>query len=183
MEGDLGVIPIDRRRFLRIASGLVLLGSSALLLARRLFPSRLTEGERVALDALLDTLIPADEFSPSATEAGVGASIRAAATGDASYQYLLKQGCSRLEDQATERFGRPFAALLEAQRAAIVEELAGAPEGSESRAFFHRVWLDSCYHYYALPESWAGLAYAGPPQPLGFDDYQSPPQPWPVTMR
>lgn len=126
------------------------------------------------LEAYLDTLIPADE-SPSAIHLGVAEAMVAKAKSDTSYQRLLQQGCDWLDEQARQYGAAHFAALREAERERIVSLAAVGAAGLQPLIFFHRTREDAFVAYYARPESWAGVGYAGPPQPRGFMDYAQAP--------
>lgn len=130
------------------------------------------------LEAWIDTLLPMDEVSPAASEFGVDADIANKARDDPSYLRLISKGCLWLDQQARKRGMQGFAQLDEAGRERIVSLAEQAKTRSVPRAFFERTRSDAFQYYYARPESWDMLNYAGPPQPQGFPDYtQAPPGP------
>ena len=58
-----------------------------------------------------------------------------------------------------------------------MRQAAAAANNTLPRVFFERTRGDAFFHYYGHPESWRGITYyRGPPQPLGFLDYDQPPR-------
>jgi hypothetical protein len=166
---------ISRRRFLRISIGAGLLASSGYVWKALYWPSGLTPEEVRTLSSCLDTLIPADE-SPAASQVGVTEQIISRSSEERKYLVLLKRGCSWL-DKAAGRHGAPdFASLSEEKREQVLGTAQAEPEDSIPRGFFERMRHDAFFYYYAHPESWVGLGYSRPPQPLGYPDYASPPK-------
>ena len=163
----------SRRRFLGLSLILGLLAHARGRLAAVAKPA-LDDDPLKALAPYLDTLLPADE-SPAASALGVDRRLIDKAAGDAGYRRLLVDGCGWL-DRAARRLGAAdFAALPERRREALVALIADAAPGSAHRIFFETTRWDALFHYYARPESWAGLGYDGPPQPAGFPDHDRPP--------
>ena len=145
----------------------------------RLFPVRAASTvvkpvSGATLGAWLDTLIPADE-TPSATQLGVDRMMLAAARTDPDYRIVLDFGRKWLDAQARSRGVRDFAALDMAGREAIITLAAGAGEDAPEYHFFLSMRQEAFAFYYARPESWPGLGYRGPPQPLGHMDYTQKP--------
>jgi hypothetical protein len=156
-----------------------LLTLAAALPARRLLatPAHTTvaSSPRGALAPYLDTLIPADSTA-SATQLGADQAILALAQREARIARLVDRGCAWLDQQAGERGAADFVALPQPERDAVVALAEASPAGSLPRAFFAFTEQAVFAHYYAQPESWRGLGFAGPPQPLGFPDFAEPPQ-------
>ena len=132
----------------------------------------------IRLRAFLDTLVPADEYSPSASALGISDALLAAAEGKA-YARLIGQGCAWLDRQARLRHRQAFERLSEGQRVSIVRRCEEAAPKSLENVFFRAVRDDLMSRYYAHPGVWPSLGYAGPPQPVGFPDFSSPPRPLP----
>jgi hypothetical protein len=128
-----------------------------------------------ALPAWLDTLIPADG-SPSATQLDVDAALLADAGQQPVLMRTLAAGCRRLDNEARRLGAAGFAALSEPLREQVAAAAAAAPEGSLPRQFFLTTQYYAFAHYYARPESWPGLGYHGPPQPVGFPDHADRPR-------
>ena len=168
----------SRRRFLMLFSAVNLLAPFRRLLATPISSrkSPLDTDDRRCLDAWIETLMPADEFSPGAGELGVSLQIAHKAVMNRAYLKLVKAGCRWLNTQARAQGGQNFAALDEADREVVARLTEGSQPGSTPRLFFERTLDDTFLYYYARRESWVMLAYHGPPQPLGFMDYTRPPQ-------
>ena len=163
-----------RRSFLRI---LLTLAAGLPLRLSLAAPAEKTVA-RVRLGALvpyLDTPIPADS-TPSASQLGADQVIIAVARRQERIARLLGRGCAWLDQQAAERGVTDFAALPQSERDAVVALAEASPAGSLPRAFFAFTQQEVFSHYYAQPESWRGLGFAGPPQPVGFPDFAEPPQ-------
>jgi hypothetical protein len=123
-----------------------------------------------ALSALVDVLIPADEFTPSASALGVGNILLEQADSDAEFRPWLAAGMKWLDQ------GVPGSFILreESTRVVLLERLAGSAIGSQARTFFEILRLRTMTAYYADPRSWVGLAIDRPPQPLGYRDFADP---------
>ena len=128
------------------------------------------------LAAWLDTLIPADDISPAATDVGVHEKLIGRAMLDPAYSRLLAEGCRWLDRSAKTFDGAKFAYLTEDKRIKIVSIAAGANSRSVPRIFFEVSRRESMFHYYAHPDSWTFIGYHGPPQPNGFMNYTDQPQ-------
>jgi hypothetical protein len=127
------------------------------------------------LRSYLDTLVPADELGPGALELGVLEAIEAAAGEDAGYRRLLELGCTWLDEQAAYFGAKEFGALGDNERGRLVLFASEQAPGSLARAFFETTQEHAFRVFWARPEAWAGIGYAGPPQPEGFLDYSEAP--------
>ncbi|MGH7960687.1 MAG: gluconate 2-dehydrogenase subunit 3 family protein [Candidatus Binatia bacterium] len=170
-------MPFSRRRFLRVSLGTGLWASLGVGCAggKDTTPSSAAKSDHwQTLTAYLDTLIPADE-SPSATQLGVTAHLISRTEADSGYRQLLTNGCDALDAQARQYGVAHFAALSEPQREEVISLAAAGKAGLWAHMFFDRTQADAFSYYYAQPQSWHALEYAGPPQPRGFMDYAQPP--------
>lgn len=104
-----------------------------------------------ALDALTETIIPADEHSPGASAARVCEYLDVI-LGDASPETkdLWKQGIALANELAANSFGKMFADCSAEERTAILSELAGSedPHGSVEERFFHALKRAAIDGYY-----------------------------------
>mgnify|MGYP001545868094 CR=1 FL=1 len=116
--------------------------------------------------AFCDTLVPADELTPSASALRVPGVILDAVIGDALAERLVGAGCAWLD----EACNGDFAAAGEAARVAACERMQALPWESPPGRFFQVLRDTVMAEYYAQPASWRGLALDRPPQPLGFFD-------------
>ncbi len=130
----------------------------------------------ITLRAYLDTLLPADDISPSASTIGVHKHLLKKAQDDALYRRLLLLGTRWLEQQAQARDPVSFAALGEERREQIIMLAEDAPATALERVFFEHTRVDAFESYYSDPAIWATLGYPNAPQPLGFVGYGSAPR-------
>ena len=124
--------------------------------------------QQKAFAAFLDTLLPRDALSGSATDLGVDQAIWELATEQPLLQKLLVFGSRWLDNTG----GPPFAELDEDSRIAIADWMSKADWNEIPGRFFHLVRHLALEFYYSQPDSWAGLPLDHPPQPNGF------PPPW-----
>jgi hypothetical protein len=165
---------LSRGHFLKLLVSTGLCTGTTLVGTGRLWSAPLTPPMLQTLQAYFDTLIPADE-TPSATQVGVHTQVVTRASIHEPYQSLLIKGCTWLDEQAHQHGAKQFAALDADQREQVVDLAARAASRSVPRTFFERTRKDAFIYYYAHPQSWRGLGYHGPPQPLGFMDYSVAP--------
>lgn len=123
---------------------------------------------KLALAAFLDTLLPGEQFSGSATDLHVDREIWAFAATDAQFRKLLGIGCQWLDMTGSKH----FADLEMQQRIAIVTWMAQADWNQVPRRFYELLRQVSLELYYSRIDAWAGLPIQSPPQPRGY------PLPW-----
>jgi hypothetical protein len=116
----------------------------------------------------LDTLIPDDGISPSATAAGVLREMQVNMERHRMYLRFIRLGCRWLNVQA----GGDFVAMPEADRIRLLQRMSRARSGSLPRRFFDLMRYRAMNSYYRKPVAWKGLAVNRPPQPLGYRDFQ-----------
>lgn len=132
------------------------------------WPLTFTEPQRRTTRALCDVIIPADETSPSASAIGVPdfidewiSSPYPAQAGD---RRLLLEGLKWIDDEASTRFGKPFADLALEQQTALCSDLAAAkpkPEYKKGATFFKRFRDLTAGGYYTTPEGMKAIGYVG----------------------
>ncbi|MGB5260007.1 MAG: gluconate 2-dehydrogenase subunit 3 family protein [Gammaproteobacteria bacterium] len=171
---------LNRRCFLLWSFTVGLLGQSQRLLATVVSPASpdnqfLDAEQSRCLQAWIDTLLPADEVSPAASELGVAARVADNARGNPDFLKLIRTGCRWLDQQARTQDKQAFAQLEAPERERVVRLAEQATAKSLPRVFFERTREYAFLFYYAQPQTWAMLDYPGPPQPLGFTDHTSPP--------
>ncbi len=123
----------------------------------------------LVLRALLDTLIPADDITPSASALGIHQEIIDGTSSDFAYDQLIQLGCRWLNHQSNGDFTN----LQMPQRIQILQWMEQADRHSLPALFFNRLRYEAMALYYSQPASWKGLGLERPPQPLGYMDYQS----------
>lgn len=171
---------LSRRCFLFWSMTAGLLGQSRRLLAALVSPAFTDDqfpdaGQSLCLRTWIDTLMPADEVSPAASELGVASRVAAKALGNPDYLKLIRAGCRWLDRQARARGRQAFARLEAPDREHVVRLAEQGAAKSLPRVFFERTREDVFLFYYAQPETWVMLDYPGPPQPGGFMDRTRPP--------
>src|SRR5690606_34244116 len=101
------------------------------------------EHEMKTISALADIIIPRDEKSGSATDAGVPDFIEFIAKDMPHHQTPLRGGIKWLDLQCMRRFNADFAACTPEQQIEIVDEIAfpekAKPEMRQGVAFFNRM--------------------------------------------
>ncbi len=123
----------------------------------------------------LDTLIPTDGMSPSASSVNVDATILRRVSRKEEWTDFIRQGCAWLDRQAHQTHGSAFAALSDAAKEEIVDVMAKSPPDSFERRFFESWRRHAMRLFYAQPGSWTALGIEGPPQPMGHLDHTEPP--------
>ncbi|MCE5972554.1 gluconate 2-dehydrogenase subunit 3 family protein [Sinirhodobacter sp. WL0062] len=121
-----------------------------------------------SLGSVLDTLLPADEFSPSATALRVDQDVMDFV---AQNQLMLRLFVAALGwmDSLSDR---PFGELPAQQRIAILSAMEQADYNQIPGRFFHILRSVAIEFYYARPEAIAGYPLSPAPQPAGY------PPPW-----
>jgi len=161
---------MKRRHVLALLGGLSLGGAAALW--RLVTPwSRKDTGEHSArsVAALADLMFPGEGL-PRATE--VGAHRRVLAMPE--LQDLIAKGVAWLDKRAALEGAADFLGLDEARRLALVDAaFASREEGIQPFVLALRFHLGTAY--YSAPAIKSAFAYAGPPQPEGFPDFQERP--------
>lgn len=113
--------------------------------------------------ALLDHLIPADEWTPSATQVRLDRRLWDEARQDDHYRQLVVFGCEWMDRYHPDG----FSGLLEDEREQLITWMSQAPWESPQRRFFELVRDHAMTLYYALPEARKGSVLELPPQPHG----------------
>lgn len=156
-----------RRRLLKAVGAFFL--AETLLVGPVAAATRPAAAARRTLAAFLDTLLPADAQSGSASALKVDRKLWVLAAGDARFARLLALGCRWLDMTGTGS----FADLSPADRIRVVEWMAGSEWNEIPRRFYELVRQVAVEFYYSDPAAWGGLPIRTPPQPLGY------PPPWP----
>jgi hypothetical protein len=126
------------------------------------------EHERATLAAFLNTLLPADELSGSASNLGVDRQIWTFSNTSPDFRKLLDYGCRWLNMTG----GIPFSDLPSEQQIAVVDWMSRADWNEIPRRFYELVRQVAVELYYANPAALSGLPVKRSPQPSGY------PPPW-----
>jgi hypothetical protein len=124
--------------------------------------------ESAALAAFVDTLLPRDALSGSATDLGIDRQIWEFSKTEPDFRKLVSFGCRWLDMTG----GPPFAKLPVDQQITVVSWMAQADWNDVPRRFYELMRQVSVELYYSTPAGWHGLPIQRPPQPLGY------PPPW-----
>ncbi len=104
-------------------------------------PAFFTPEEYATVHVLADLVLPADDRSGSATDAGVPAFMDFMMTDRETLQTPMRGGLRWLDYQCHKRFGRPFRECTGAEQTALLDTIAypetAAPEMSQGVAFFN----------------------------------------------
>ena len=140
-----------------------------LLHAKANWPRVLTAAELVTLSALCDMIIPADEKSPSASAVGVPAYINEYVS--APYEWAeralvrVRGGLTWIDVESGKRFSKRFAALTNAERTQICDDICYAPKakpGFQAGArFFDEIRDLTSSGFYTSDAGMKDLQYIG----------------------
>ncbi|HSL23493.1 MAG TPA: gluconate 2-dehydrogenase subunit 3 family protein [Vicinamibacterales bacterium] len=106
-------------------------------------PKFFTAAEYALLVALVDSIIPKDERSGSASDAGVPEFIDFLMADQPARQVAMRGGLARIERLCLDRYDRGFVACTAAQRTEVLDDIGTAgnalarPELSQAVAFFN----------------------------------------------
>lgn len=147
---------LTRRESLQVLAGIPLLaaGLSPQTIVRGVEASRraresgspytpvfFTAHEYQTVVVLVDLVIPRDDRSGSATDAGVPEFIDYIVWDQKAMQTPTRGGLAWLDNESRERFGHPFIESTDEQRRAVLDEIAwptkARPEMSQGVAFFN----------------------------------------------
>ncbi len=87
--------------------------------------------EMEKLDYLVDLIIPKDEISGSATDAGVTEFIEFMVKDMPDYQTPIRGGLMWLDAESSDRFGKPFMEASEKEKLQIIDEIAYPDQASD----------------------------------------------------
>lgn len=166
---------LTRRRFFNTTLATYLAVRSGRAFAAGSGMDFLSAREFGTLTAFVDTLIPADRYSPAASALGVPEAVVQSGKEDSDVERVIRAGCRWLDRSARSSGADGFAAMDEPGREAIVAAAAAGDARPLPKAFFRIVHQIAMRHYYAQTAAWSGLGYEGPPQPEGFMSFDRPP--------
>jgi hypothetical protein len=122
-----------------------------------------TEWETVRL--LVDLIIPSDERSGSATQAGVPEFMDFLLNDQPDMQTPIRGGLAWLDTESHERFGKVFLDIVASQRTSLLDDIAypakARPELSQGVAFFNRLRDLTASGFYSSRLGVEDLQYLG----------------------
>lgn len=103
-------------------------------------PTFFTEHEYDTVKVLVDVILPKDERSGSATEAGVPEFMDFTMADQPARQTAMRGGLAWIDAESNRRFDKTFLACTDAERRQILDTIAGyappPPDGAHGIAFF-----------------------------------------------
>ncbi len=128
-------------------------------------PKFFTQHEWATVALLANIVIPKDEKSGSATDAGVPEFIDFMMTDRPEGQVPMRGGLRWLDAESHSRFGKTFREVTDAQRTALVDDIAyprkARPEWSHGVAFFTRFRNAVATGFFTSKMGIADLQYMG----------------------
>jgi gluconate 2-dehydrogenase gamma chain len=124
-----------------------------------------TEHEMKTISVLADIIIPKDEVSGSATDAGVPDFIEFMVKDRPDNQTPLRGGLKWLDMQSNKRFEKSFVDCSSEQQIEIVDDIAypekAKPEMQQGVAFFNRMRDLTATGFFSTKMGWADMGYIG----------------------
>ncbi|UGU14225.1 gluconate 2-dehydrogenase subunit 3 family protein [Sinomicrobium kalidii] len=124
-----------------------------------------TEHEMATIAVLADIIIPADETSGSATDAGVPEFIEFIVKDIPEHQVPLRGGLMWLDRESSQRYNKQFVSCSEEERKAVIEDIAYPeevkPEYYQGSVFFSRIRNLVATGFYTSQIGIKDLGYVG----------------------
>ena len=124
-----------------------------------------TDTELATLRVLVDIIIPKDDHSGSASEAGVPAYIEFAVKDEPDNQIPMRGGLRWLDLQCLERYGQAFTGCSTTQQIELIDQIAypgkADPAMQQGVAFFSRLRDLTASGFYSSEIGWKDLGYMG----------------------
>jgi hypothetical protein len=128
-------------------------------------PKFFTAHELATASLLADMIIPRDERSGSATDAGVPEFMDFILDENPDMRTAYRGGLAWLDGESHKRFGKDFVDLADADRRRILDDIAypkkAAPELSQGVAFFNRFRDFTASGFYSSKMGVADVQYQG----------------------
>src|SRR5258708_147391 len=142
-----------------------------------LWPLAYTDAQRRTAAALCDIIIPADAESPAASTVGVADFldewISAPYPDQQEDRGIVLPGLAWIDGEATRRFSQPFAALADAQKTVICDDIChtvkAKPEFKKAAKFFATYRDLTAGGFYTTPQGRKDLRYVGNTPLATFD--------------
>jgi hypothetical protein len=145
------------------------------------WPLTLSVPARLTTAALCDLIIPADGVSPSASSVGVvdfiDEWISAPYPQQRGDREIILPGLSWIEGESQTRFGKAFAALDQAQKEAIANDVCSpakaAPQFAKAAKFFAKFRDLTAGGFYTTPVGMKDIGYVGN---VPLEKFEGPPK-------
>jgi len=172
-------VEVSRREAVQLLAGIPLLAAGlsprsvvraaeaarSAVAAASFIPAFFTAHEYATVRILVDLTLPRDERSGSATDAGVPEFMDFILNENPGMQTPIRGGLGWLDLEAGERFGKPFTEISDANRRAILDDIAwpgrARPEMSQGVAFFNRFRDFTASGFFSSQMGVADLQYLG----------------------
>jgi hypothetical protein len=133
------------------------------------WPLTFNDAQKKTAAALADTILPADDLGPAASEVGVVEMIDEWVSAPYPQQKgdrpVILDGLGLLESEALDRFGKRFPELDDGQKRAICDDIcfaqAAKPQFQKLARFFEKFRDIAASAYYATPAGWKAIGYVG----------------------
>jgi hypothetical protein len=133
--------------------------------ARLLKEKFFTPAELLLVTVLTDMIIPADEKSGSASEAGVPAFIEFMMKDQPRWQTPMRGGLAWLDNKSRKLYGQPFVRCTKAQQTQLIDQIAypdqAKPEMKQGVAFFNLMRNFTATGFFTSKMGIADLGYQG----------------------
>lgn len=133
----------------------------AKLMAEKFF----TPHEMKTMTVLCDIILPADQKSGSASQAGVPAFIEFMVKDQPVHQVPLRGGLAWLDNESRKRFSKKFVEITKTQQIEIVDDIAypeqAKPQFSQGVAFFNKMRDMTITGFYTTRMGFDDLGYVG----------------------
>ncbi len=124
-----------------------------------------TPHEMKTMTVLCDIILPADQKSGSASQAGVPAFIEFMVKDQPVHQVPLRGGLAWLDNESRKRFSKKFVEITKAQQIEIVDDIAypeqAKPQFSQGVAFFNKMRDMTITGFYTTRMGFDDLGYVG----------------------
>jgi hypothetical protein len=133
------------------------------------WPLTFNDQQKKTATALANTIIPKDHIGPAASEVGVVEMldewISAPYPAQQADRPVVLNGLAWIEAEAQKRFAKSFAAIADAERGQICNDICYAPDAApqfgQAAHFFSRFRSICASAYYATPAGWKAIGYVG----------------------
>ncbi len=128
-------------------------------------PQHFTAQEWETVRVLVDLILPKDERSGSATDAGVPEFMDFMLGDDPELDTPVRGGLAWLDHECADRYGKPFVACTDSERAAVLDDIAwpkrAKPQHAAGVAFFSRFRDFTASGFFSSKLGVADLRYIG----------------------
>jgi hypothetical protein len=144
------------------------------------WPLTFTAAQKQTCTALADTILPADQYGPAASEVGVVEMIDEWVSAPYPDQKrdrpMILQGLEWTEQESAKRFNKRFHELSADQKRAICDDVCFGDKAKDRfrgpARFFARFRSLAASAYYATPAGWKAIGYVGN---VALEKFDGPP--------